>query len=413
MDIPISSIRFSKTSASASTVEIEFPLLQTLCKEIQYEKDQIQTMTARIFQDILRAFEPNISLLEILANYVAKMDVALTKMYVAKKYHYCCPTLVSTENEKSFVDAVDLRHALIEHIQEDELYVANDICFGGSTKIDGILLYGTNAVGKTSFIRALGIAIIMAQSGFYVPCSQFRYRPYTAIFSRILGNDNLFKGMSSFAVEMSELRIILKHADQNSLVLGDELCSGTELVSALSLFVSGLIRLHQKRASFLFATHFHEITKYEEIKNMKRLALKHMQVVYDRERDVLVYDRKIKDGSGTSTYGLEVCKSLYMEPEFMELAFSIRNKYHPEMRGELVHPVSRYNAKKVRGMCEICGMQIGIETHHKIPQRQADADGFIGTFHKNHPANLLSVCHSCHLTVHRDDDSSYPVKSEL
>ena len=85
-----------------------------------------------------------------------------------------------------------LRHCLIEHIQQNELYVTNDVCIGNiknetdSVNTDGMLLYGTNAVGKTSLIRALGISVIMAQSGMYVPCSSFKYKPYTAIFSRIL-----------------------------------------------------------------------------------------------------------------------------------------------------------------------------------------------------------------------------------
>jgi len=187
---------------------------------------------------------------------------------VAKEYHYCRPTLVG-DAAKSFVDAVDLRHCLIEHLQQNELYVTNDVALGQAT--DGILLYGTNAVGKTSLIRALGLSIIMAQSGMYVPCSRFTYKPYTAIYSRILANDNLFKGLSTFAVEMSELRVILKMADENSLILGDELCSGTETESALSIFVAGLMDLHDKQTSFIFATHFHEIINYDEVASMEKL----------------------------------------------------------------------------------------------------------------------------------------------
>ena len=134
----------------------------------------------------------------------------------------------------------------------------------------GILLYGTNAVGKTSLIRALGIAVIMAQSGLFVPCSQFTFKPYNYIFTRILGNDNIFKGLSTFAVEMSELRTILKSANSNSLILGDELCSGTETTSALSIFVASLERLHTLESTFLFATHFHEVLDYEEVKNLNK-----------------------------------------------------------------------------------------------------------------------------------------------
>ena len=115
-----------------------------------------------------------------------------------------------------------MRHCLIEHLQQNELYISNDISLGTpETSVDGVLLYGTNAVGKTSFIRSLGIAVIMAQAGLYVPCSSFHFQPYKYIFTRILGNDNIFKGLSTFAVEMSELITILRLADDKSLFLGD------------------------------------------------------------------------------------------------------------------------------------------------------------------------------------------------
>jgi DNA mismatch repair protein MutS len=252
-----------------------------------------------------------------------------------------------------------------------------------AAEANGILIFGTNAVGKTSFIRAVGIAIIMAQCGMYVPATTFTYKPYTAIFSRIIGNDNLFRGLSTFAVEMSELRVILKMADENSLVLGDELCSGTEMESALSLFSAGLVELHKKRATFLFATHFHEITRYDEIRALSRMKLKHMSVRYDAAAQTLVYDRLLKDGQGTRMYGLEVCKSLYMEETFLELAYSFRNKYFPDKKGELQHKQTVYNSKKIRGVCEICKNEIAEETHHLSPQKHADKNGYIGFKHSS------------------------------
>ena len=150
---------------------------------------------------------------------------------------------------------------------------------------DGTLLYGTNAVGKTSLIKSIGIAIIMAQSGLYVPCTSLKFVPYNAIYTRILGNDNMFKGLSTFEVEMTELRTILKMSDKNSLILGDELCSGTESDSALSIFTAGLEQLHNTGATHLFATHFHEIQQYDEIAALKRLCMKHMAVRYDESKN--------------------------------------------------------------------------------------------------------------------------------
>jgi DNA mismatch repair protein MutS len=178
------------------------------------------------------------------------------------------------------------------------------------------------------------------------------------------------------------------------------LCSGTETESALSIFASGLTELHKKGATFLFATHFHEILKFDEIKALSRIAVRHMAVHYDRELDALVYDRVLRNGPGTRLYGLEVAKSLHLPTDFIERAYSIRNKYFPDMRGDLSSPSTRYNAQKIRGICEMCSSEIASEVHHLQEQKLADETGHIGTIHKNHPANLMSLCEKCHRRQH-------------
>ena len=410
------------SGANKTNDEIEFPLLNRLCREMQEMKDQVNQSIQQVYAEFLETFEKNgFEHLAIVSKYIARLDILQSKTYMAKEYHYCRPELVSNvggeggaaaEPLPSFVKAYGLRHCLIEHIQQNELYVANDVCLGDCSgnsgdstpdkeTMSGMLLYGVNAVGKTSLIRALGIAVIMAQAGMFVPCSRFVYRPYRSIYSRILGNDNLFKGLSTFAVEMSELRMILKMSDANSLILGDELCSGTETESALSIFTAGLMDLHEKRASFIFATHFHEILKFEEIARLDRLSVQHMAVHFDREKDCLIYDRKLMPGVGPCSYGIEVCKSLYLPESFLEKTYEIRNKYFPKNQGGLHHgPAKTYNAQKIRGLCERCRVEIGNETHHLLEQQIADANGFIGGVHKNHPANLMSLCEKCHAEVH-------------
>lgn len=408
--VSISDLRFVKTSSSITTIESD--RLVTLSRDILNSKDELNNAITKVYLDIIAKFVSELFIeLEHVSKYVAKLDVIICKAYIARQYKYCLPTIDSFAS-KSYVNVRELRHCLIEHIQQNELYVANDVSIGMEDDINGFLLYGTNAVGKTSFIRALGISVIMAQSGLYVPCSQFVYKPYTAIFSRILGNDNIFKGLSTFAVEMSELRIILKMSNDNSLVLGDELCSGTEMESALSIFVAGLMELNKKNCSFIFATHFHEVTEYSEVSEMPKLGLKHMEVTYNRELDCLVYNRVLKDGSGPRIYGLEVCKSLHLGQEFLETAYAIRNKYYPENRGELSNEPSVYNRRKVRGKCEICSNHIGEETHHLKQQKDADKNGFIGSIHKNHPANLLTVCEKCHDKIHSPSNSAGSTKAQ-
>lgn len=397
VNIRISEITFK--SLNATTDEIKIPIFYTLSQNILELNVKINAEMVTEYIKFLKVFETQCyDYLENIAKYIAKLDVLQSKTYVAKEYKYCKP-IISSDVPKSFVDVKGLRHCLIEHLQTSEIYVANDVCLGGD--VDGILLYGTNAVGKTSFIRALGISLIMAQSGLYVPCSQFTYSPYTAFFSRILGNDNIFKGLSTFAVEMTELRMILNMANNRSFIMGDELCSGTETESALSIFMAGLMDLHSKQSSFIFATHFHEIVKFDEMKQLSKLALKHMAVIYDREHDCLVYDRKLQDGPGNKMYGLEVCKSLHLPTVFLEKAYEIRSKYYPEAKGDLQHNQTKYNAKKIKGMCERCLINPGEEIHHIQEQQLADEDGYIGHFHKNHPANLLTLCEKCHAETHQ------------
>ena len=392
------------TTQNASNNHISCPQMDLLCKTIYTVKGQMKNVISQIYLDLVTKMESYQMELDILCQFITTLDVLYAKTTIAKKYHLCKPIL-DTDAEKSFIDAKDLRHCLIENLNQQELYVANDIVIGKDS-VNGILLYGTNAVGKTSFIRSLGIAVIMAQAGLYVPASQFKYKPYTSIFTRILGNDNIFKGLSTFAVEMSELRNILLMADKNSLILGDELCSGTESISAMSIFVSGIQHLHKMESSFLFATHLHEISSYSEITELEKVCLKHMVVHYDREKDLLVYDRKLRNGSGTNTYGLEVCKSLHLPLEFMENAHHLRMKYYPENASILSLKTSHYNSKKLVGLCEQCGVNMGEEVHHLQHQSNANSNGIIemdgsGPFHKNHVANLITVCKFCHDSFHR------------
>lgn len=405
-------IEFNKQSSTNKY--INSPQIDKLCKDVSSIKVSLIDTISKVYSRIIKELEQYYINIENICDFITYIDVLYTKAYIALKYNYCKPEIDETDNTKSFINVTSLRHCLIEKIQQNELYVANDIHIGNKN-LDGLLLYGTNAVGKTSFIRALGISLIMAQAGLYVPASKYVYNPYKYIFTRILGNDNLFKGLSTFAVEMSELRTILKLADKNSLVLGDELCSGTESISAISIFVSGIQSLQKAQCSFIFATHLHEIVEYDEIVSLTNVKIKHMSVIYDKEKDMLVYDRKLKDGPGTNMYGLEVCKSLNLPEEFLENAHNIRMKYHPESGSILDKNTSHFNSKNVVVMCENCGQKIAEETHHLIYQQDADNNNIIKTndllFHKNHNANLINLCETCHDEIHKSGKRKKKVKT--
>lgn len=405
------------TAQSSSNKYILNKQINEICSSLTQIKNQISSTIKIVFQNILTEMQIFNDNIECICDFIKYIDLIHAKMFIANKFNYCKPIISIKNDIKSFVNVTGLRHCLIEKIQQNELYVSNDLNIGSDSSINGVLLYGTNAVGKTSFIKALGISIIMAQAGLYVPASTFEYKPYKYIFTRILGNDNIFKGLSTFAVEMSELNTILKLANDNSLVLGDELCSGTESTSATSIFVSGIQYLSETNCSFIFATHLHEILNYDEIINLcdaNKLSIKHMSVIYNNEMGCLEYDRKLKDGPGNNMYGLEVCKSLHLPQIFLENANNIRMKYHPESKSILENKQSHFNQKKIILMCEICN-KLAKEVHHLQYQSEADEKGIINKnsciFHKNHKANLLNICDECHDKIHKENKQYKRVKT--
>ena len=147
--------------------------------------------------------------LQQIVNFVGEIDIISNNAFNSHKYKYCRPQIDNQDKKQSFLIATEIRHPIIELIEDSVEYVKITISLGceGTT---GILLYGVNASGKSSLMKSVGLCIIMAQCGMFVPCSEFIYKPYHNVFTRISNNDNIFKGQSTFAVEMSELRSIFE-----------------------------------------------------------------------------------------------------------------------------------------------------------------------------------------------------------
>jgi DNA mismatch repair protein MutS len=328
--------------------------------------------------------------LEDLVIAIESIDFHCACVHNNKAYKLCAPDVVEAEAGAGHVDAKGLRHIIIENINKNIEYVSNDITLNKN----GIILYGINASGKSSLMKSLGIALIMAQAGMFVPASSFTFHPYTAIYTRITGNDNLYKNQSTFVLEMAELRTILQCADDKSLIIGDELCSGTETISAVSIVSAGIQILAQNKASFIFTTHLHELHKHMKQSNV---SFYHLSVTYDNDK--IIYDRKLKEGIGNTLYGLEVCKSLDMGDLFMKAAFDIRNEYIQSSAHDS-HAQSQYNKDVVKNMCSVCKENRANDVHHIKEQHTADTDGYIGIHHKNDAHNLVALCKECHDRVH-------------
>ena len=377
-----------------SNVKITIKPVVTLYEKKLTNLNRLRCVTGQVFQTFLKSFIPYAKHLENISRSIAELDVSQGMYRISKEWGYVRPILKTTDsNDASNVVAKGLRHPVIE---QRTAYVAQDISLGGD-KPTGILLYGVNQTGKSCTMKSLGIAVVLAQAGFYVPATEFHLVPYKNIMTRILSNDNMANGLSTFAVEMTELRSILTRCHGRSLILGDEVCHGTESASAVSLVAASVIYMSAKQSNFIFATHLHELSKLKEITCLENVAQFHLSVSF--KNDTIIYDRYMKPGSGLGRYGIEVAKFLKLPADVLHTAYTLRNKYY--VLEELPLEASRYNTEFILHKCGVCDSP-AVETHHIKFQSEEDMDGFIGKnkMKKNNLHNLVGLCRLHHDMVH-------------
>ena len=339
------------------------------------------------------------------ADWITTVDVNLTLARVATDMGYVRPTILDDPLVTHGSVVIEgLRHPLLEAQDRKIPYVQHSVSIGANDA-KGWLLYGLNASGKSSLMRATGLAVLLAQGGSFVPASKMVLAPFNSLHTRIINTDNLWMGLSSFAVEMSEMRDIFRDAGPRSLVLGDELCSGTETTSATALVAAGLKGLIKRGARFLFATHLHGLGQIPEVVGDKRLSIWHLHVEYDRLKDRLVYHRTLKPGSGSSLYGLEVAKAMRLPDDILEDAIQFRKRLAGQ--AELSESVgSSWNSAVVRRKCEHCGTTEAdsLEVHHIKERRFANAAGRLVDGSDVHAvANLVVLCDGCHDKIHANE----------
>lgn len=279
-------------------------------------------------------------------------------------------------------------------------------------EVDGnkrFLLKNFIVTHNSSSMKALGVCTIMAQAGMYVPAQKCLYSPYKSIFTRITGNDNLFKGLSSFTLEMLELKAILKRASAHTLVIGDEVCRGTEHISGNAIVASTIINLAKLNASFIFATHLHEIAEMERVKNISTIKPFHLSVTYDSKTDTLIYDRQLKEGQGEKIYGITVARYIISDNEFVNLALDIKNELLKDHGSLISGKTSKYNSEIFIHECQMChkkdikGFISNLQTHHINFQKDCDSNGLVNNkkhIRKNDKANLIIICSECHDKIH-------------
>ena len=250
---------FSKYSVKKLTnsVKITSAFTDTLSDKIMKNRRKIVVLVKDRYIQLQALYQRRYSLLfDRVIAYVSDLDVGVSSSKIAQTYKHSRPMIVEAQTDENFMQIMQLRHSLIEIQERGGLYVPNDIVMGNRDYMDlphpqtvmlnvnvhdghdinGVLLYGINSSGKSSLMKSIGIATLMAQSGFFVSAAVMKFSIFDSLFTRIVSKDNLAKGLSTFAVEMLELKNIFNRSTVRSLVLGDEIV--TEQKHSLVLLLS-------------------------------------------------------------------------------------------------------------------------------------------------------------------------------
>jgi len=292
-------------TAESRMEEIELKLFEELCSNIIDKSFQIQE-NAFVFSRI-----------DVLSSYA---DLAIAN-------DYSRPEIIADP----VLDLKSSRHPVVEKLlPATEQFIPNDLKIDAN-KNQIHLITGPNMAGKSTYLRQIGLIVIMAQAGSFIPAKISKVGIVDRLFTRVGASDNLAGGESTFLVEMNEAANILNNATSQSLVLLDEIGRGTATYDGLSLAWAITEYLHNNptvAARTLFATHYHELTTLDL--TLDRLENHHVEV---REfGDKIVFLRKIMPGPGDKSYGIHVAQMAGLPGKVITRATEILN-FHLSSEG--------------------------------------------------------------------------------
>lgn len=293
------------------------PLLKEKEKIILSSEEKIINLEYELFISIRDKCLEYIRDIQEIAKIISEIDVLSTFSIICSKYNYVRPII----NDDNVVNIIESRHPVVEAFIKEE-YVPNDIVMDENTNI--LLITGPNMAGKSTYMRQLGIIVIMAQIGCFIPAKSGTLPIFDKIFTRIGASDDLVSGESTFMVEMTEAGNAITNATGKSLILFDELGRGTATFDGMSLAQAILEYIHNNiSCKTLFSTHYHELTDLE--KTLPNLKNKHVSA--KEENGNITFLHKVLDGSVDKSYGINVARLANLPSEVIDRADEILKVY--------------------------------------------------------------------------------------
>ena len=313
---------YEKRQTLTNSSRFKTKQLEAIESKILDSEDEIFELEYKIFENIRKMILENLSRIKKSADLIAIIDVSNSVAKCAYLNNYIKPDI----NTYGLIDVLESRHPIVELSVGQSEFITNDILIG-SGKNDIQLITGPNMSGKSTYLRQVALICILNQIGSFVPATKANISIVDKIFTRIGSSDNLFKGESTFMVEMKEMSNIIKYATSNSLLVLDEIGRGTSTFDGLSLAWSIVEYISKNiKAKTLFATHYHELTELEK----KLDNLINMKVDIKETNDSIIFLRKITRGSTDKSYGIEVAELAGMPKTLIKRAKSILKEIDKE-----------------------------------------------------------------------------------
>ena len=252
--------------------------------------------------------------IQLSANIISILDIFSSLGFLAYEKKYVKPKM-STSFDLNIKKG---RHPVVENLISDENhFISNDTNFNKNNFLS--LITGPNMAGKSTYLRQIGLIIIMAQFGSFVPADIAEIGIVDKLFTRVGASDNLFEGESTFLVEMHETANIINNATESSLILLDEIGRGTSTYDGLSIAWAVTDFIHNRlKAKTIFATHYHELVEFvDSLENAKNL---NVLVEESSDRSKIIFLRKIVEGGTDKSYGIYVAKMAGLPNEIINKA---------------------------------------------------------------------------------------------
>ncbi|SHE96149.1 DNA mismatch repair protein MutS [Marinitoga hydrogenitolerans DSM 16785] len=288
--------------------------LRNLEEQYSIAEKKIEELEKKIYNDLIVELQNYVKDLKILSSKIAEIDILRGFAEASIKNNYIKPQF---NNENLVI--INGRHPVVEQFTDN--FIPNNIKLDRKKRF--VILTGPNMSGKSTYLRQIGIISIMAQIGSYVPAEYVELPILKNIFTRIGAKDDVVSGKSTFLVEMAEVSTILNNADENSLILLDEVGRGTGTIDGISVAWATSEYIYQVLKSYtIFATHYMELTMlndfYDGIIN-KRVK------VLETESGI-IFLHKIEDGISDKSYGIEVAKLAGIPNEVVLRAKEVMNE---------------------------------------------------------------------------------------